>query len=256
MPVYVVTNHNSGEHVYTTDPYEYKNVKKTWKGKHGIVYYVGMVNPVIFGVSEYTGVDERYIIYGTNFNPQEEKPKVEDFDGVTGKKYKVDIINWTNSKIIYQMSKLTTSGFITGGNGAREALVSIETVNGKCTGHKNPPEDEFANWKVGKYSVTYHSNFPQETNTSNAMNNFKCFLYENQFCDSVISEIVQAEDGKRNGFEEIINFKLPFGSKYRYEIVSWNTRADGKGRKYPDRSLVIKQTKNITIYAQWKKVSN
>lgn len=57
------------------------------------------------------------------------------------------------------------------------------------------------------------------------------------------------------------SFKLPANTFTRsgYEFIGWNTKKDGSGKSYKDKVSVKKLTasngKTITLYAQWKKVS-
>jgi hypothetical protein len=287
LPVYMFVNPTSGEHFYTTD-YNRKNKKsegtvleKEWKKKGKLVYYVGTVNPVVYGrvlsMNENgegnipkTKYDFSFHIFGKNFMPQSTSYPVKFIYYVkvsSGKsvKFEMDLhkVLLTKNKIIYGANgdeikvpadAISNPQMLLSDN---RNSVTIRTTNGGTSipisdivGDKQNNEKSY--WKLGNYSATYHSNFP--INIRNLTISANCFLFADRFCDFFLSEnwLSNRMGEKKDDFEAIIGDHMD-DNNYTYDLSSWNTRADGKGKKYLDNELLFNQTKSITLYAQWKK---
>ncbi len=89
-----------------------------------------------------------------------------------------------------------------------------------------------ANWKANTYTVKYNSNGGSGGSTKNSSHTYDVNGYLTT-----------------NGF-----------TKIGYTFAGWNTRADGKGTHYQNtaqvRNLVSTNNGSLTLYAQWKGITN
>ncbi len=115
--------------------------------------------------------------------------------------------------------------------------------NGKGTSYKNKASVKnlspsaggevtlYAQWKANKYNVKFHGNGA----TSGSMKVMKNHTYDKNFK-------LSANKFKRKG----------------YKFVGWNTKKNGKGKRYKNKAkvknLTSKNGKTVTLYAQWKKL--
>ena len=87
----------------------------------------------------------------------------------------------------------------------------------------------YSKWTPYNYYIEFNGNGADNTGTMST----QTFTYD------------QSKNLTQNGF-----------SRYRYEFVNWNTKADGTGQSYENNSEILNLTaeknKTIVLYAQWK----
>lgn len=87
----------------------------------------------------------------------------------------------------------------------------------------------YSKWTPYNYYIEFNGNGADNTGTMST----QTFTYD------------QSKNLTQNGF-----------SRYRYEFINWNTKADGTGQSYENNSEILNLTaeknKTIVLYAQWK----
>lgn len=62
-------------------------------------------------------------------------------------------------------------------------------------------------------------------------------------------------DTKKAALNEKYKFYDNFYKRDGYVFTGWNDKADGTGKKWPVGTFVWERTNNLTLYAQWKKIT-